>query len=119
MLLANISVAKFTLENFTEYALLRRHPVPPPTNFGPLLLAAKAHNINIIVDQGSKALNDSIEMQAPEIKTILRVLTTRCMTQALYFCSGTTAPDEYIHFGLAARLYTHFTSPIRRYFMFS
>jgi len=114
MLLANCSVAKFTLETFREFALLRRHPIPPPSNFEPLLLAAKAHGIKIVVDQGSKALNESIMNQPVELKSILRVLTTRCMTQALYCCSGTTPPDEYPHFGLAAKLYTHFTSPIRR-----
>ncbi|CAL8094361.1 unnamed protein product [Orchesella dallaii] len=115
MLLANCSVAQFVLNTFREYALLRRHPTPPPANFEPLLLAAKAHNISIDVDKGSKALNESLERQPPELKSILRVLTTRCMTQALYCCSGTTAPDEYHHFGLAADIYTHFTSPIRRY----
>ncbi|OXA50994.1 Exosome complex exonuclease RRP44 [Folsomia candida] len=115
MLLANCSVAKFTLETFREFSLLRRHPIPPPANFEPLQLAAKAHGIKIVVDEGSKALNESLERQPAELKSILRVLTTRCMTQALYCCSGTTPPDEYPHFGLAAKLYTHFTSPIRRY----
>ena len=37
------------------------------------------------------------------------------MQQARYFCSGTVAPSDYLHYGLAAPIYTHFTSPIRRY----
>lgn len=34
---------------------------------------------------------------------------------AQYFCSGQLAQDEWHHYGLAAPIYTHFTSPIRRY----
>ena len=45
---------------------------------------------------------------------LVRIMATRCMMQALYFSSGTCAPPEYHHYGLAAPLYTHFTSPIRR-----
>ena len=45
---------------------------------------------------------------------LLRILATRCMTQAAYFGSGDATPAEYHHYGLAAPLYTHFTSPIRR-----
>lgn len=37
MLLANCSVAERTLETFREFSLLRRHPIPPPANFEPLL----------------------------------------------------------------------------------
>ena len=42
-------------------------------------------------------------------------MTTRCMHEAVYFCSADFDPREYRHYGLAADLYTHFTSPIRRY----
>lgn len=37
------------------------------------------------------------------------------MQQALYFTSGTLSKEDYFHYGLAVPLYTHFTSPIRRY----
>lgn len=42
-------------------------------------------------------------------------MTTRCMMQAQYFCSGTEAESDFLHYGLASPIYTHFTSPIRRY----
>ncbi|KAA3459095.1 exosome complex exonuclease RRP44-like protein A [Gossypium australe] len=51
----------------------------------------------------------------PYFNKLIRILATRCMTQAVYFCSGDLSPPEYHHYGLAAPLYTHFTSPIRRY----
>ncbi len=34
--------------------------------------------------------------------------------QAVYFSSGMLAKEDYVHYGLAAPIYTHFTSPIRR-----
>lgn len=41
MLLANISVAEKILEDFPECAMLRRHPIPPSSNFDPLIKAGK------------------------------------------------------------------------------
>lgn len=118
MLLANISVAKKILSDFPNCALLRRHPAPPLTNFDPLIRAARSQDVELLVDSG-KALADSLEAaHVPHnqfFNTMLRILTVRCMMQAVYFCSGSFAPSEYFHYGLATPIYTHFTSPIRRY----
>ena len=42
-------------------------------------------------------------------------MATRCMNQAIYFPLGDIDLSESFHYGLAVMLYTHFTSPIRRY----
>ena len=42
MLLANISVAQKIYDEFSECALLRKHPAPPPSNYDILNKAAKS-----------------------------------------------------------------------------
>ncbi|XP_062581168.1 exosome complex exonuclease RRP44-like [Saccostrea cucullata] len=118
MLLANVSTAQKTLQEFPDCSCLRRHPIPPPSNFDPLIKAAQSKGFKIDVSSG-KSLADSLERAVipddPYFNVMLRIMTTRCMTQAVYFCSGMLPPTEYLHYGLAAEIYTHFTSPIRRY----
>ncbi|CAA0823316.1 ribonuclease II family protein, partial [Striga hermonthica] len=117
MLAANISVAKKILEHFPLTSLLRRHPSPTKEMLEPLLRTAAAVGICLDVTS-SKALADSLDHAVgddPYFNKLIRILATRCMTQAVYFCSGDLSPPEFSHYGLAAPLYTHFTSPIRRY----
>lgn len=118
MLLANISVAEKIEKEFPEFAMLRRHPTPPQTNFDPLVKSVRHQGFDIDTSTG-KALADSLDRivkpENPYFNTMLRILATRCMLQAQYFISGTLTKPEYFHYGLAAPIYTHFTSPIRRY----
>ncbi|KAI8970424.1 exosome complex exonuclease RRP44-like protein [Mycotypha africana] len=118
MLLANISVAKKIFSKFPSCSMLRKHPAPPTNNFDMLrkVLAQKGVTINT---ETSKALADSLDKAVipgdPYFNKLVRIMTTRCMMQAQYFCSGTETESEFRHYGLASPIYTHFTSPIRRY----
>lgn len=118
MLLANITVAAKIKSEFPNCACLRRHPSPPPSNFEPLVKAADSKGLKIDISSGkglSESLDRAVFPENPFFNTMLRIMTTRCMMQAQYFCSGMLPEEEYVHYGLAMPIYTHFTSPIRRY----
>lgn len=117
MLLANVSVAEKIEQEFPECAMLRRHPEPPQTNFEPLVKAGRNQGFEIDTSVGRKlalSLDNSVKEDNVYFNTMLRILATRCMMQAVYFISGTLQKAEFNHYGLAAPIYTHFTSPIRR-----
>lgn len=56
MLLANITVAQHTLAAFAACTLLRRHAVPPPRQFEPLLRAASAAGFTIDISTSKVSL---------------------------------------------------------------
>lgn len=119
MLLANISVAEKLYQELPQLALLRCHQKPGASNFDELTIAAKSRGIEVDVKDGhslSESLDKLKDPSNPYFNLMFRMITTRCMTQAQYFCTGKNSdPKNFWHFGLAIPIYTHFTSPIRRY----
>lgn len=119
MLLANIAVASKIQSAFPQTALLRRHAAPPSSNFEELSNQLKAKRNLTLQTTSSGALASSLDAcvdpNEPFFNTLVRILATRCMMSAEYYPAGTHAYDEYRHYGLATPIYTHFTSPIRRY----
>ena len=118
MLAANISSAKKIFEEFPDCAMLRRHPEPPVSNFDSLVKAGKQQGFEIKIDCGKNladSLNQAVDPKNAFLNTMLRMIATRCMMQAVYMASGSVEEADFKHYGLAVPIYTHFTSPIRRY----
>lgn len=117
MLLANVAVAERLAAFYPTFAILRRHPLPKQKELSELCdqLAKKGFSVST---ETSKALADSLDKAVtddPFFNKIIRIMATRCMNQAVYFCMSTVDQAEIGHYGLAMAKYTHFTSPIRRY----
>ncbi|WPK26734.1 hypothetical protein PUMCH_004094 [Australozyma saopauloensis] len=120
MLLANISVARKIYDAYPQTAMLRRHAAPPSTNFEALneILRVRKPGMSISIES-SKALADSLDRCVDPndeyFNTLIRIMSTRCMMAAEYFSSSSYGYPDFRHYGLAVDIYTHFTSPIRRY----
>lgn len=112
MLMANETVAREYCKG--EYPFVyRTHENPDPEKVEELLTLLHHQGIQVRKSREEitpKEIQEILEsIQGLPNETMISRLTLRTMKQAKYTteCSG--------HFGLAARYYCHFTSPIRRY----
>ncbi|XP_057822928.2 DIS3-like exonuclease 2 isoform X2 [Cryptomeria japonica] len=122
MLLANMTVAKIICRAFPECSLLRKHPEPNLRKLKDLEAFCKKLGFDLDVSSAG-ALHLSLEKlrnnlkDDPELFNIIVLYATKPMQLATYFCTGELREKEteWAHYALATPLYTHFTSPIRRY----
>lgn len=119
MLLANAAVAGEINSKWSKYSILRRHPPPKADDMRDLSGLLSCFGIQDFKYGTNKELSDSLDKvdkpDDPFFNKLVRMMSTRCMNAAEYFCTGQKTQDEWVHFGLAMKRYTHFTSPIRRY----
>ena len=109
MLLANETVAEHTLKNKIP-SLYRVHELPSPEKV--LTLNNLLAHFNLHINKGKEPAEFQKILSAVKNKPFEKIITSyalRTMQQARY------SPENLGHFGLAAKFYTHFTSPIRRY----
>uniref|UniRef100_A0A3Q3INJ6 DIS3-like exonuclease 2 n=1 Tax=Monopterus albus TaxID=43700 RepID=A0A3Q3INJ6_MONAL len=121
MLLANIATAHHICRKFPELALLRRHPPPKAKMMDELQELCDQLGINIDLSSAG-ALHKSLtatlgdDEYTSARQQVLTHMCSRPMQMALYFCSGVWKDEQlFKHYALNVPLYTHFTSPIRRY----
>ena len=112
MLMANETIAEDCFWQDLPF-LYRTHDNPEPEKMKRLGVFINNFGYSIRTQNGEvhpKELQKLLEkIEGSEAEALISRLTLRAMKQAKYMpvCSG--------HFGLAAKYYTHFTSPIRRY----
>ncbi|KAL1815638.1 hypothetical protein ACET3Z_018212 [Daucus carota] len=122
LLLANRTAAEVITRAYPSTALLRRHPEPNLHKLKEFESFCSKHGLNVDTSSSGK-LHLSLTHIKQELKDdfvlfdILLSYATRSMQIATYFCSGNLEDCEadWGHYSLAVPLYTHFTSPLRRY----
>ncbi|KAH8315854.1 hypothetical protein KR067_011338, partial [Drosophila pandora] len=121
MLLANQAVARFIHDSFPDIAVLRNHPPPLTKSLKSLKEKLLAQGLELDYSS-SKALQESMVRLCREasdpvaMSACLSQLLMKPMARATYFCSeGKSEPSDLWHYALSIPIYTHFTSPIRRY----
>ncbi|XP_066458750.1 DIS3-like exonuclease 2 isoform X2 [Eleutherodactylus coqui] len=121
MLLANMAAAHKIYRRFPELALLRRHPPPQTKLLNDLIEFCDQMGIKLdFTNSGAlhKSLNDQFgaDEYSAARKEVLTNMCSRPMQMAVYFCTGMLRNETlFHHYALNVPLYTHFTSPIRRY----
>ncbi|XP_049603027.1 DIS3-like exonuclease 2 isoform X2 [Syngnathus scovelli] len=121
MLLANIATAHHIYKSFPKLALLRRHPPPKTKKVDELQELCDELGLDIDISSAG-ALNKSLlsvlgkDEYSIARKEVLTHMCSRTMQMAVYFCAGVFEEEKlFKHYALNVPLYTHFTSPIRRY----
>ncbi|XP_050819728.1 DIS3-like exonuclease 2 isoform X2 [Gopherus flavomarginatus] len=121
MLLANMAVAHQIYRSFPQQALLRRHPPPQTKMLNDLMEFCDQMGLEIDFSSAGalhKSLNEMFgaDSYAEARKEVLTNMFSRPMQMALYFCAGVLEDETlFRHYALNVPLYTHFTSPIRRF----
>ncbi|KAJ2369037.1 hypothetical protein IW150_005252, partial [Coemansia sp. RSA 2607] len=116
MLLANMSVAARITASFPKAALLRRHP-PPLNNRLDEICKQLGHAGIEINPASSRDIQESLDnITDPGLRFTIESMLTAPMQRAVYFSTHSIKdPSGFSHYALHVPLYTHFTSPIRRY----
>jgi protein SSD1 len=115
MLLANIATAQHIAVHLPEQAMLRRHDAPIERRLQAFALRAKSSGYPMDTTSAGALMKSFDEITDPVARRIIELRFFKTTGRAKYFCSGMLDIAKYGHFALNVPLYTHFTSPIRRY----
>lgn len=112
---ANSYVAQRLAVALPEKAFLRRQA--PPNMRRLQTFADRMARLGYKIDTSSSgALQNSLfNVTDTDIRKGMETLLVKAMQRAKYFVAGRTREEQYPHFALNLPLYTHFTSPFRRY----
>lgn len=111
----NTAIAQKIYAVLGDRTFLRRHSDPILQKIEAFSDSVKNLNLEIDTTSSATILQCIFKIEDPVIRKGLEALFYKCMTRARYAISGKTEPENQAHYFLNVPLYTHFTSPLRRY----
>lgn len=117
MLIANKLCAEFLYENIKEYSLIRRHPYLNDNKFSEIQRYLISNKISVDYEDPQELNKMLMNLEEKNINKFLCIQhkLKMFMLRAEYVISHFFELEELKHCALNFDLYTHFTSPIRRY----
>lgn len=111
----NSAVAQKTHSGLGDLAVLRKFPMPTLTKFE--YHEKKIEQLNVQLDTtDSKTFKNSIlNIEDPIKREVVETILLKCMNRGKYVVAGKTDQDSLGHYLFNFPVYTHFTSPLRRY----
>lgn len=111
----NSTVAQKTFSNLGDSAFLRRQIMPTLTKLE--TFKKKVTNLGIEIDtsDSSKLINSILSIPNEITRQCVELLFFKCLSRSKYFIAGKVDLENSSAFYFNLPLYTHFTSPLRRY----
>jgi exoribonuclease R len=117
MLIANKLTAEYLYENLKECALIRRHAFLNDSKFSEIQRYFGQNKLNADLEDPQALNNLLMKIKGNNLNKFICIQhkLRSFMQRAEYVVSGNYDFDDLRHSALNFDLYTHFTSPIRRY----
>ncbi|KAF8843134.1 RNB-domain-containing protein [Paxillus ammoniavirescens] len=115
MILTSVAVAQRIAVHLPEQALLRRHDTPIERRLNVFSERAKRLGVEVNISSSGAIMRSFEAITNPTARMVLELVSFKATQRAKYFCAGMLDIAKYSHYALSVPLYTHFTSPIRRY----
>lgn len=112
---ANTAVAQKLHAVLGDKAFLRRHPEPILQRLESFSETVKLLNLDIDTSSAAALQKSLFAIKDKNVRQCIETLLWKCMLRARYIVAGKTEPEMYGHYYFNAPVYTHFSSPLRRY----
>lgn len=112
---ANAYVGQRLAQGLPEKAILRRQAAPNPRRLETFADRMNAIGYEIDTSSSGAVQSSLFKVDDSDLRKGMETLLVKSMQRAKYFIAGKTAKLLWPHYALNLPIYTHFTSPTRRY----
>ncbi|KAK8065632.1 hypothetical protein PG997_012379 [Apiospora hydei] len=112
---ANAYVAQRLAQGLPEKAILRRQSTPSARRLQTFVERMRAIGYDFDTSSSGTLQNSLFRIDDADIRKGMETLLIKSMHHAKYYVAGKTNKQIWSHYALNLPLYTHFTSPTRRY----
>lgn len=111
----NNAIAAKVHANLGDQAFLRRHPIPTLQKMETFVRKANTLGYKLDTTNSATLQNSILKIEDPVKRQCIETLFFKCMSRGRYYVAGKQDADSFGHYYFNVPLYTHFSSPLRRY----